>query len=75
MWNKIKEAWKSAIDSIKGPWKDCWEAFKAGIVNVVACIALFVWGVIKLVFQALLAFVKSVGILLFNWLIEWIKRW
>lgn len=41
----------------------------------IAALATFVWGIIQLVFQTLVAFIKSVGIILFGWLIDWVKRW
>lgn len=75
MWKKIKTAWKQAYESAKKPWKECWEAFKTALLGFVSAIALFVWGILQLVFQTVLVFLKSAGIILFGWLVDWIKRW
>lgn len=75
MWEKIKTAWKQAYEGVKTPWKECWVAFKTAILSFLSTIATFVWGIIQLVFQTLLAFIKSVGTILFGWLVDWIKRW
>lgn len=75
MWEKIKTAWETAYDMTKKPWKQCWESFKGTLLNFIAALATFVWGIIQIVFQTLVAFIKSVGIILFGWLIDWVKRW
>lgn len=75
MWDKIKTAWQQAYENLKKPWKECWESFKTALLGFVSAIALFVWGILQLVFQTLLAFLKSAGTILFGWLVDWIKRW
>lgn len=74
MWEKIKIAWQNAYVKIKEPWLACWESFKEALLAFITALATFVWGIIQLVFQTLLAFIKSVGAILFGWLIDWIKR-
>lgn len=75
MWNKIKLAWQTAYESVKKPWKECWESFKTAVINFVCSLGLFVWGIVQLVFQVLLAFIKSAGIIVYDSLANFIKRW
>lgn len=72
---RLKQRGKTPMIWQKKPWKQCWESFKETLLNFIAALATFVWGIIQLVFQTLVAFIKSVGIILFGWLIDWVKRW
>lgn len=75
MWEKIKVAWGQAYENIKAPWKEGWEQFKDAVVTFMYALGNFIWGAISLTFNLLWTFIKTVGIILLGWLVDWIKGW
>lgn len=75
LWEKISLAWKTAWEGIKVPWKKCWEAFKEALISFCVMVGKVCLGFFTLIWNTLEASIKTIGILCFDWLIEWIRRW
>lgn len=74
MLEKIKQAWKTALANMGKPWKNFWTTLKTALVSFLTVMGKAIWGLFSAVLESVVAFIKTVGILCFNWLIELIKN-
>ena len=74
MWEKIKNAWATAVQNMRAPWIDFWTLLKDSLIGFITVVAKALWGLVAAVWEILVAFIKTVYLLCFNWLIELIKK-
>lgn len=60
--------------NMRAPWIDFWTLLKDSLIGFITVVAKALWGLVAAVWEILVAFIKTVCLLCFNWLVELIKK-